>query len=92
MTNGDYHINRIFTPWCQNSYLKVPIFNRITYSIPMGTNHHLAAILNQVLRGPKGSYPKCFSGYRRVCIPTNFFVKWPLIIGQRPRSLPISKH
>ena len=33
MTDIGYHINRIFTPWCQNSYPKGPIFNRKTYSI-----------------------------------------------------------
>ena len=92
VTNVGYHINRIFPPWCQNSYRKMPIINRKTYSMAMGTNHHLAAILNQVLHGPRGSYPKFFSGYSRVCIPTNFFVHWPMIIGQRPRSLPLSKH
>ena len=36
--------------------------------------------------------PNFFSGYTRVWIPANFCVKWPLIIGQRPRSLPLSKH
>ena len=62
MTNGDYHINRIFTPWCQNSYLKVPIFNRITYSIPMGTNHHLAAILKSGPMWPQGVLSQIFFG------------------------------
>ena len=32
-----YHMQRIFTPWCQNSYPKGPIFNLKTFSIAMGT-------------------------------------------------------
>ena len=54
MPNVGYHIDRIFTPWCQNSYHKAPIFNRKTYSIAMGTNHHLAAILKSGPTWPQG--------------------------------------
>ena len=64
VTNVGYNINRIFTPWCQNSYCKVPILNRKTYSIAMGTNHHLAA-LNKLGShvAPWGPTPIFFRGY-----------------------------
>ena len=62
VTNVGYNINRVFTTWCQNSYRKVPIFNRKTYSIAMGTNHHLAAILKSGPTWPQGVLSQFFLG------------------------------
>ena len=62
MTNVGYHISRIFTPWCQISYRKVLIFNHKTYSIAMGTNHHLAAILKLGPTWPQGVLSEIFFG------------------------------
>ena len=62
VTNVGYHINKIFPPWCQNSYRKMPIINRKTYSMAMGTNHHLAAILKSGPTWPQGVLSQIFFG------------------------------
>ena len=36
VTDLSYHIEKIFTPWWQNSYRKVPIFTCKTYSMAVG--------------------------------------------------------
>ena len=60
VTNVGYNINRVFTTWCQNSYRKVPIFNRKTFPMA-GTDHHLATILKSgSYVAPGGPIPNFF--------------------------------
>ena len=58
-----YHMQRIFTPWCQNSYHKVPVPLLNYVILPRAQTTTLQGQINSGLTRPHVVLPQFFLGY-----------------------------